>query len=132
MALLLWSVVGVLLAVWSATVWLGQALLSALLGGAGDLPVRDLALPEAWTRWLPQGVSESMTQAIETAQPVLQTVLDQMPALASGATVLAWVVWSVGTGLLLAAGLASHAGLRWWQRQQRSAVPPRMTPLLPS
>jgi hypothetical protein len=123
MALLLWGVVGVLLAVWSATVWLGQVLLSALLGGAGHLPVKELALPEAWTRWLPGGASESMTQAIEAAQPLLQAVLGQMPALASGATVLAWVVWAVGTGLLLAAGLASHAGLRWWQRNQQPPTP---------
>ena len=32
MALLLWSVVGVLMAVWSALVWLGQWLLTVLLG----------------------------------------------------------------------------------------------------
>lgn len=130
MALLLWVVVGVLLAVWTATVWLGQWLLSALLGGAGHLPVKDLALPEAWTRWLPQGVSEATTQAIEAAQPLLQVVLDQMPALAGGASVLAWVIWAVGTALLLAAGAASHIGLRWWQRSQRPPVA-RVT-LIPS
>lgn len=123
MALLLWSVVGVLLAVWSATVWLGQWLLSALLGGAGRLPVQDLALPEAWTRWLPQGASESMTQAIEQAQPVLQGVLDSLPALSGGVTVIAWVTWAVGAALLLLAGGASHAGLRWWQRHQKPATP---------
>lgn len=123
MALLLWSVVGVLLAVWSATVWLGQLLLSALLGGAGQLPVRDLALPEAWTRWLPQGVSEAMTQAIEQAQPVLQGVLDGLPALSGGVTLIAWVTWAVGAALLLLAGGASHASLRWWQRHQKPATP---------
>lgn len=129
MALLLWVVVGVLLAVWSATVWLGHLLLSALLGGAGHLPVKDMALPEAWTRWLPQGVSESMTQALESAQPLLQAAIDHLPALAGGATVLAWVTWAVGTALVLLAGVASHASLRWWQRQQPAA--PRAT-LIPS
>jgi hypothetical protein len=123
MAVLLWVVVGVLLAVWSAVVWLGQLLLSALLNGAGHLPVKDLALPEAWTRWIPQGVSESITQALEAAQPLLQTALDTMPALSSGVTVLAWVTWVVGTGLLLLAGGASHAGLRWWQRHQQAQAP---------
>ena len=130
MALLLWIVVGVLLAVWSAGVWLGQLLLSALLNGAGHLPVKDLGLPEAWTRWIPQGISESITQAIEAAQPMRQTALDTMPALASGVTVLAWVTWVVGAGLLLLAGGASHAGLRWWQRHQQAQAP-RAT-LLPS
>lgn len=129
MALLLWMVVGLLLALWSAAVWLGQAVLTALLGGAGHLPVKDLALPEAWTRWLPQGVSESITQAIEASQPVVQGVLDSMPALAGGVTVLAWVTWVVGAVLLGLAGGVSHAGLRWWQRQQQPA--PRVT-LIPS
>jgi hypothetical protein len=117
MVLLSWSVVGVVLAMWSAVVWLGHGLLAAVLGGAGHLPVKDLALPEGWTRWLPQDLSESMTQAIETAQPVLQALLDQMPALADGVTVLAWVTWAVGAVLLMLAGVAAHAGLRWWQRQ---------------
>lgn len=129
MALLLWMVVGLLLALWSAVVWLGQAVLTVVLGGAGQLPVNDLALPEAWTRWLPQGVSESITQALEASQPVVQAVLDGMPALAGGVTVLAWVTWTVGALLLVLAGGASHAGLRWWQRQQPPA--PRVT-LIPS
>lgn len=125
MAWLLWVVVGVLLAMWSATVWLADLVLGALLGGAGHLPVKDLALPEAWTRWLPQGVSEAITQGLETLQPVLQAFIDQMPNLAGGATALAWVVWAVGAALLLLAGGVSHAGLRWWQRNQPPA--PRVT-----
>lgn len=128
MALLLWIVVGVLMAVWSATVWLGQWLLTVLLGGAGHLPVKDLALPEAWTRWLPQGVSESITQGIESLQPWLQTLLDTMPALAGGVTVLAWITWAVGAALLLLAGGTSHAALRWWQRSQQAASQPRLLP----
>lgn len=123
MALLLWLVVGVLLAVWSAVVWLGHLLLTAVISGAGHLPVKDLALPEAWTRWIPQGVSESITQGIEAAQPWLQTALDTMPTLASGVSVLAWATWAVGALLLLLAGGASHAGLRWWQRQQQAQAP---------
>lgn len=130
MALLLWVVVGVLLAIWSAVVWLGHLLLTAVLGGAGHLPVKDLALPEAWTRWIPQGISESIAQAIEAAQPMLQTALDTMPALATGVTVLAWVTWAVGSLLLLLAGGASHAGLRWWQRHQQAT--PQRSHLLPS
>lgn len=129
MALLLWIVVGVLMAVWSATVWLGQLLLTVLLGGAGHLPVKDLALPEAWTRWLPQGLSESITQGIEALQPWLQTLLDTMPALAGGVTVLAWITWAVGAALLLLAGVMSHAALRWWQRSQ---VPPVRATLIAS
>lgn len=130
MALLLWSVVGVLLALWSAVVWLGHLVLSALLGAAGHLPVQTVTLPEAWLRWLPVDVAESIPRAVESARPVLQSVLDVMPALAGGVAVLAWVTWTVGTVLLLLAAGASHAGLRWWQRNQPPAAP--RAPLIPT
>ena len=129
MLLLSWAVVGVLLALWSALVALGHWLLTALLGGAGHLPVGALALPESWTTWLPQGVSESITQALEAAQPVLQSLLGTLPALSGGVTVLAWALWATGALLLILAGGAAHLGLRRWQR--RPAPTPRVT-LLPS
>lgn len=129
MLLLSWTVVGVLLALWSALVALGHLLLTALLGGAGHLPVGALALPESWTTWLPQGVSESITQALEAAQPLLQSLLGTLPALSGGVTVLAWALWAAGALLLILAGGAAHLGLRRWQRWP--APTPRVT-LLPS
>ncbi|MFG6412981.1 hypothetical protein ACG02S_03605 [Roseateles sp. DC23W] len=125
MSWLLWSVVAVLAGLWSVTVWLCHVVVAALLGGAGHLPVKEIALPEAWTNWLPQPVSESITQMLEAAQPVLAAVLDYVPALAGGLTVVAWVVWALGAALLVLAGVASHLALRWWRRSQRPA--PRAT-----
>lgn len=121
---LLWAVVAVLWGMWSAVVWACQAVLGALVSGAGHLPVGALAMPESWTRWLPQPVSESITQALETAQPWLQALVDGLPVLSGGFTVVAWVVWALGSALLLLAGAASHAGLRAWQRHQ--AATPRV------
>ena len=92
MLILSWVVVGLLLVLWSIFVWVGQLLLTALLGGASHLPTKDLGVPEAWTTWLPQALSEWMTAVLEAAQPWLQTVVDQMPVLAGGIEVLAWVL----------------------------------------
>lgn len=130
MVRLLWIVAGVLLALWSAVLWLGEWLLSALLGAAGELPVHAVALPDSWMRWLPVDLAESMPRALEAFKPVLQSLLDQMPVVADGITVLAWVIWAFGAGLLLLLAGASHAGLRRWQRQQLPAVPRVM--LIPS
>jgi len=120
---LCWSVVAALLAAWSLLVWLGQALLSALLAGAGRVGVPELALPEAWTAWLPQPLSEGLTQILQAAQPLLQGALALLPGLTGGATFLAWAVWLVGALLLLAAGALTHVGWRWWQRSQPSPAP---------
>lgn len=125
MLILSWVVVGLLLVLWSIFVWVGQLLLTALLGGASHLPTKDLGVPEAWTSWLPQALSEWMTATLEAAQPWLQTVVDQMPVLAGGIEVLAWVLWALGALLLVLAGGAAHVGVRMWQRSQ--AATPRAT-----
>lgn len=119
MVLLAWMVVLLLLAAWSLLVWLGHAVLAALLGGAGGLPWRDLALPESWTVWLPPAVSEGLTDLIDALRPPLEALAAQMPSLVGATTVLAWVVWALGALALLAAGAAAHAGLRWWRRNQQ-------------
>lgn len=124
---LCWSIVAALLAAWSLLVWLGQALLAALLSGAGRVGVPELALPEAWTAWLPQALAEALTQVLQAAQPLLQGALELLPGLAGGATFLAWAVWLVGALLLGAAGALAHVGWRWWQRSRlpRSPLPQR-------
>ena len=130
MVRLLWSVVGLLLALWSAVVWLGHLLLTALLGAAGELPVPVVTLPEDWARWLPVEWAESMPRLLAAAGPVVQGVIDSLPALAAGVTVLAWASWAVVAGLLLLAAGASHAGLRRWQRHPQPAA--SRTALIPS
>ena len=101
---------------------MGQLLLTALLGGASHLPTKDLGVPEAWTSWLPQALSEWMTATLEAAQPWLQTVVDQMPVLAGGIEVLAWCSgrWGAAAG----AG-GRRVWVRMWQRSQ--AATPRAT-----
>jgi hypothetical protein len=123
MVLLSWMVVLLLLAVWSLLVWLGHAVLAAMFGGAGRLPWQELALPESWTVWLPQGVSEGLTDLIDGLRPWLEGLAAQMPSLVGATTVLAWVVWALGALCLVAAGGAAHAGLRWWRRSQQQQQP---------
>lgn len=127
MLLLSWLVVALLLSLWSAFVWTGHLLLTAVLGGASHLPTKDLGLPEAWTSWLPQALSEWMTATIEAAQPWLESIVGQMPVLAGGIEVLAWVLWVVGALLLLLAGAAAHVGVRAWQRSQVPTPGPLIT-----
>lgn len=120
---LCWSIVALLLAAWSLLVWLGHALLAALLAGAGRAGVPELAVPEAWTAWLPLPLSEALTQALQASQPLLQGALAWLPGLSGGAALLAWAVWLVGALMLAAAGALTHVGWRWWQRSQPPLAP---------
>lgn len=129
MLMLSWLVVAVLLGLWSALVWTVHMVLSLLLGGASHLPAQEIRLPESWTSWLPLAVSEWMTETLEALQPWVQSVVGHMPALAGGVEVLAWVVWGVGTLLLVLAGAGAHVGVRVWQRSQANV--PQKTLIAP-
>jgi hypothetical protein len=49
-------------------------------------------------------------------------VLGTAPALAGGITVLAWVIWAIGSLMLVGAGVAGHLGLATWRGRKGLAT----------
>jgi hypothetical protein len=127
--LLGWVLVLLLLALWSALVWSGEALLGAMLSHAGAIGTSDWSLPEALTAWLPVPVAEWLAGTVETLAPQLQALAGMLPALSGGVTVLAWVVWSVGAVLLVGIGLAIHVAVALWRKSKRSTPGPAVAAL---
>lgn len=122
--LALWAVVLALLACWSAFVWAANALLTALLSHAGQMGAGDWQLPASLAAWLPGAVADWLAGSLENLAPQLQSLLGWVPALAGGVTLLGWVLWALGTGLLLVLGALSHVGLAAWQRTRRAQTVP--------
>jgi hypothetical protein len=118
-----WVLVLLLLALWSALVWSGQALLAAMLSHAGSIGSADWSLPEALTVWLPVPVAEWLAGTLETLTPQLQSLAGMLPSLSGGVSFLAWVVWSVGALLLLGIGLAVHVAIALWRKSAQSGTP---------
>jgi hypothetical protein len=124
-----WVLVLLLLAVWSALVWSGQALLSATLQHAGSLGSGDWSLPAAWAAWLPVPVAEWLAATLEDLTPQLQALAGALPWLSGGVGVLAWVLWALGALLLVGAGVAVHVAVALWRKSRDSASPPIVSAL---
>ncbi|MGQ3054416.1 MAG: hypothetical protein ACT6S0_21760 [Roseateles sp.] len=122
-----WVLVLLLLALWSALVWSGQALLAAMLSHAGSIGSADWSLPEALTAWLPVPVAEWLAGTLETLTPQLQSLAGMLPSLSGGVSFLAWVVWGVGALLLLGIGLAVHVAIALWRKSRQSSMPQTVT-----
>lgn len=117
-----WFVVVALLAMWSLAAWAlhGVAVwavsnagaLSGAASGAGALTLPDWLAP-----WVPPELVQAMTQLMAALGPVVDSVLQTAPALAGGLTVATWVVWGIGSVLLLLLGAGLHLLIALWRRR---------------
>lgn len=121
-----WLVVAMLLALWSLTAWAVHAVavwavsqagvLSGMAGGAVSV-----SLPAWLEPWVPAAVTQALTTWMTQLGPLLESLLQSVPALAGGLTVLAWVVWALGTVLLLLVGAGLHALVAWGRKKAAAA-----------
>lgn len=114
---LIWTIGGVLAALWTGALaltalivdWTGSALLRAGQAGASPAPLP--ADPPAWLAgWFDPASWDFAVQAI---QQTLQGAVALLPALGAASgwlEALVWVFWALGMVVLL--GLA--AGSHWW------------------
>jgi len=109
-----WSVVFVLLALWSLAAWTFHSIVAwtvsnsgALLGGPGAL--EGLRTPEWLAPWTPPEFALALTSLQSAFVPAIEAVLNQAPALAGGLSVVTWVVWGIGSLLLVILGLVCSA-----------------------
>ncbi|MBB3194009.1 hypothetical protein [Roseateles terrae] len=121
-----WFIVAMLLALWSLATWTLHAVavwavsqagvLSGMAGGAVSV-----SLPAWLEPWVPTAVTQALTTWMTQLGPMLESLLQSVPALAGGLTVLAWVVWALGTVLLLLVGAGLHALTAWGRKKAAAA-----------
>ena len=119
----IWGLVLLLLALWSALVWVGQALLSVVLNHAGSWGAGTWTLPEGLADWLPPAAQQALAEMLQSLAPPLQALLGWLPSLAGGVAMLGWVVWALGALLLVGGGVLGQMALAWWRRSQQSRSP---------
>lgn len=108
-----WFLVFGLLALWSLAAWALHAVAvwsvsnaSALSGVASG--VEGLRLPEWLPPWVPWQIAQAMTSLLAGFAPVVESLLQAVPALTSGFTMVTWVIWGLGSALLLLLGAGLH------------------------
>jgi hypothetical protein len=127
-----WFAVLSLLALWSLAAWALHAVAVWTLSNAGALTgvssgvtagVEGLRLPDWLAPWVPQEVAQAMTSLLSGLAPVVEGLLQAAPALASGLTVATWVIWGLGSGLLVLLGAGLHLVIAMWRRRGGDSGP---------
>ena len=105
-----WSVMLVLLALWSLAAWAFHSIAAWTVSNAGVLAessgaIESLRLPDWLTPWIPPEIALAATSMLSAVGPVIEAALSQAPALAGGLSVAVWAVWGVGSALIVILGL---------------------------
>ncbi|WP_346825045.1 hypothetical protein ACEN2Y_00650 (plasmid) [Ralstonia solanacearum] len=121
-----WFVVVTLLALWSLAV----AALHAVAGWAASsveaLSGAASGIGADWlTPWIPSGLELAMTQLFAGLESMINSLLQTTPALVGGLAVVAWVVWAIGSVLLLLMGVGLHRLITLWRRHGTGESGPR-------
>jgi hypothetical protein len=130
-----WFAVASLLALWSLAAWAMHAVavwsvsnVGALSGAASG--VGSIALPDWLAPWVPTELVQAATQMAAGLGPLVDSLLQAVPFLAGGLTVVAWVVWALGGVLLLVLGAALHLLISLWRRRGSGGSGPSAGPSL--
>ncbi len=129
MHIAIWMTGLLLLALWSATMWLGYSLSHLALtlpwqqaaATAAQLQIPDLLKPfldpivlifsgQSWANWV-QGLAPLMQWLGNLLQGSAGWLVAALP-------VIAWIVWGLGALLVLALAAGGSAGVWWWRKQQ--------------
>ncbi len=121
-----WFFVVALLALWSLAAWALHAIAvwaisntSTLTGVASDAGT--LTVPDWLTPWLPPEVANWVSQLMAGVAPFVDALLQAAPSLASGLSVLTWVIWGIGSLLLVLLGAGIHLLIALWRRHREGS-----------
>ncbi len=123
-----WFFVFGLLALWSLAAWALHAVAvwsvsnaSALTGVASG--VEGLRPAELVPRGVPPEIAQPMTSLLASFAPVVESLLQTVPALTSGLTMVTWLIWGLGSALLLLLGAGLHLVIAMWRRHSGGSSP---------
>ena len=130
-----WFVVVALLALWSLTAWALNAVAVWTVSNAGALSgaasgAGTIRLPDWLAPWVPPEIAQSVSQMLAGLGPAVDSLLQAAPALAGGVTVATWVVWGIGSALLLMLGAGVHLLIALWRRRGSGGSGPNASPSL--
>lgn len=108
-----WFLVFGLFALWSLAAWAVHAFAVWTVSNAsamtGVVPgVEGLHFPVWLAPWVPPEIAQVMTSLLSGFAPLVDSMLQTVPALAGGLTVVTWVVWGLGSVLLVLLGAGLH------------------------
>jgi hypothetical protein len=107
-----WAVVFSLFALWSLAAWALHSIAAWTLSNAGAVAgtsgaIEALRGPDWLAPWIPPELAFAFTSMLSAFTPAIEAMLDWAPALAGGLSLAVWVVWALGSAILIALGVVS-------------------------
>lgn len=132
---LIWFSVASLWSVWTLAIWVLHGLSTWAVGAAGGLSgiqagTAAVPRPDWLGPWLPAEAWQAMVDLFHGVVPLINGLLQFLPSLDSGLTVVAWLVWGVGTATLLLLGGGLHLAKALWHRAGTTPSAPSNRPQL--
>jgi len=129
-----WLVVLVLLALWSLGAWTFHAVAVWAVSNTGALTgaatgVEGLRLPDWLAPWVPPEIVQATTSLLAGLAPAVEGLLQAAPSLAGGLSAATWVIWGLGSVLLLLLGAALHLLIAIWRRRGGGSGPQPRPPV---
>ena len=95
-----WSVMFVLLALWSLAAWAFHSVAAWTVSNAGLLAagsgaIEGLRAPDWLAPWVPNELALAFTSMVSALSPAIEAALNQAPSSADGLSVVVWVIWGV-------------------------------------
>jgi hypothetical protein len=127
-----WLVIISLIALWSLAAWALHGVAVWAVSNAGALTdvatgavsgAQGLHLPDWLAPWVPPEITQAMTSAVSGVAPLIESLLQGAPALAGGLTVATWVIWGLGSALLILLGAGLHLLVAMWRRRGGGSGP---------
>ncbi len=128
-----WCVVFILLVLWSFASWAFHAIAAWSLAGAavltGAAGASHVLRPTDWlTPLLQSELGLALDSMVSALMPAIAALQGWVPALTNGLSVTVWVVWAIGSALLILLGFVA-SGLTAMLRERVSM--PSITPQRP-
>jgi hypothetical protein len=125
-----WCFVVALLALWSLAAWALHAVAVWTVSSAGALTgaasgASSIAVPDWLAPWVPPEIAQWASQLMAGLAPFVDGLLQAAPALAGGLTVATWVIWGIGSMLLMLLGAGLHLLIALWRRRGGAVSSPR-------
>ena len=129
-----WSVMLLLLALWSLAAWAFHSIAAWTVSNAGVLAegsgaIESLRVPDWLAPWIPPELALAFTSMPSALGPAIEAALNQAPAVAGGLSVAVWAVWGVGSALIIILGLVGSRLITVLRRRAptRSSKTPQWT-----
>ena len=128
-----WSVTFILLALWSLAAWAFHSIAAWTVSNAGVLAggsgaIESLRAPDWLAPWIPPELALAFASMLSAFTPVIEAVLGWAPALAGGLSVAVWVVWAIGSALLIVLGVVLSAMIAMLRRRASMLAAPERRP----